>query len=296
MNKPFTLPLLIIALVCVVRPINAQDLPLKDILLPGEGWQLVGEGYKFTEAPVADADGNVYFADVPASKIYKIDAASGKISELVGDSGKTSGLFLGPDGSLFASQSGKQTIAKYDLTGKMAIVATEAPGNDLVVARDGSVYCTDSGKGNVIYISPSGEKRVVAEGIAFPNGLILSPDGGTLIVAEMRTDKLIYFRVNKDGSLSFKQPYTTLMIARGKNDSGADGLTVDGVGRVYVATHAGVQVIDTQGRVSGVIARPQPAFLSNVAFGGPEMDTLYATSADKVFKRKLNAKGFTLAK
>ncbi len=288
--------LLLVLCLMTASSVAAQDLPLKDILIPGEGWQLVGEGYKFTEAPAADAAGNIYFADVPASKIFKVDASTGKLSDFASDAGNTSGLFLGPGGELYASQSGKQLIAKYDLSGKATVIAEKAPGNDLVVAHDGGVYCTDSGKGNVIYISPTGEKRVVAEGIAFPNGLILSPDGGTLIVAEMRTDKLIYFRVEKDGSLSFKQPYTTLMVARGKTDSGADGMTVDTVGRVYVATHAGVQVIDTQGRVSGVIAKPQAAFLSNVTFGGPDMDTLYATSTDKVYKRKLNAKGFTFAK
>lgn len=279
-----------------IRSVAAQDLPLKDILIPGENWQLVGEGYKFTEAPAADLDGNLYFSDVPESKIYKIDAATGKLSDFLNDGGKTSGLALGPGGVLFASQSGKQTIAKIDTTGKLTIFAEEAPGNDLIVARDGGVYCTDSGKGNILYISPAGEKRVVVEGVKFPNGIILTPDGGTLAVAEMQTDKLLYFRVEKDGSLSFKQPYTTLMIARGKSDSGADGLAVDTVGRIYVATHAGVQVIDTQGRVSGVMARPQAAFLANVDFGGTEMDTLYATSADKVFKRKLNAKGFVLGK
>jgi sugar lactone lactonase YvrE len=81
------------------------------------------------------------------------------------------------------------------------------------------------------------------------------------------------------------------MCPEGKTDSGADGMAVDTVGRIYVATHLGVQVIDTQGRVSGVIAKPQNAFLSNIDFGGSEMDTLYATSTDKVFKRKLKAQG-----
>ncbi len=271
--------------------LHAQDLPLKDILIPGEDWQLVGEGYKFTEAPVADRQGNVFFADVPVSKIFKIDATSGKISEFTTDSGRTSGLFLGPDGSLYGTQSGPKRIVKYDNAGKTTVVVADAPANDLVVDSAGGVYGTDSAAGEVWYAAAGGKKQTVADGIAFPNGLILTPDGGTLIVAEMRTDKLLYFRVNKDGSLSFKQPYTTLIVARGKRDSGADGLTIDTVGRIYVAAHAGVQVIDTQGRVSGVIARPQAAFLSNVAFGGAERDVLYATSSDKVYKRKMNAHG-----
>jgi sugar lactone lactonase YvrE len=268
----------------------AQDLPLKDILIPGEDWVLVGEGYKFTEAPAADLEGNVYFSDVPTSTIYKIDSA-GKVSQWAKETANVSGLALGPGGVLYGSQSSKQTIAKFDAAGKISIVAEQTPGNDLIVAKDGGVYCTDSGKGTVLYVSPNGEKKTVAEGIAFPNGIILTPDGGTLIVAEMKTDKLVYFRVHKDGTLADKQRYVTLMCPEGKTDSGADGMAVDTVGRVYVATYLGVQVIDTQGRVSGVISKPQAAFLANIDFGGPEMDTLYATSTDKVYKRKLKAKG-----
>ena len=77
--------------------------------------------------------------------------------------------------------------------------------------------------------------------------------------------------------------------------SGADGMTVDRDGRLYVATHAGVQVFDTQGRISGVIGRPQKAFLSNLVFAGNGMQTLYATSSDKVYRRKTKVRGLLFA-
>src|SRR4051812_7494400 len=79
--------------------VHAQDLPLKDMLIAGEDWKLVGEGYKFTEGPAVDGQGNVFFVDVPASKIYKIDVAKqNTVSVFVEDSFRASGLMFGGDG------------------------------------------------------------------------------------------------------------------------------------------------------------------------------------------------------
>ena len=68
-------------------------------------------------------------------------------------------------------------------------------------------------------------------------------------------------------------------------------MTVDSRGRLYVATYAGLQVFDTQGRISGVILSPQSKRLTNVVFGGPKLDTLYVTCTDKVYRRKTQATG-----
>ena len=76
-----------------------------------------------------------------------------------------------------------------------------------------------------------------------------------------------------------------------QNDSGADGLTMDQEGRLYVATRMGIQVMDQLGRCNFILSKPQSSWLANVAFGGPEMNVLYVTAADKVYSRKLNTKG-----
>ena len=75
------------------------------------------------------------------------------------------------------------------------------------------------------------------------------------------------------------------------NQSGADGMCVDADGRLYVTTEMGVQFCDQAGRVNGILEKPQKAWLSNVAFGGPDGKTLYATCGDKVFKRSAKVKG-----
>jgi len=271
-------------------------MPLTQILLPGEDWQVVSSGHQFTEGPAADGDGNLYFVDVPASKIFKLDVASGKVSTFVEDSGKASGLAFGGDGQLYAAQNGTRAIVKYDAEGKATKVADDIDVNDLAVTRHNEIYITDPKNHRVWYISASGEKKIVDEGIERPNGVTLWPDQKTLVVADSASDHLYAFRVNADGTLAARQPYYTLQLTSaaviaGKKASAADGLKVDSSGRVYCASEAGLQVFDTQGRLSGVIAKPQAKFLSNVAFGGPQGNTLFVTSSDKVYARKVQPTG-----
>ena len=269
---------------------GAQDMPLSQVLIDGEGWQLVAEGYKFTEAPAIDKDGSVYFVDVPESLILKI-GADGKPVVWAKETGKASGLMFGPEGRLYACQSGTKKVVWYDRDARPTVIAEEIPGNDIMVDGKGGVYVTDMAGNQVWYVAPDGAKRVVASGFK-PNGLTLWPDGGTLVVADWEKPHLQTFRVEPDGSLKFGDKYYgPLQIPSGQTMPGSDGMTVDDVGRLYVATHAGLQMFDPTGRPCGSIVKPQSKFLSNVKFGGPNFDTVYVTSSDKVYKRKLNTKG-----
>ncbi len=270
---------------------QAQDMPLSQVLIDGQDWELVAEGFEFTEGPAADEKGNLYFTDVRAGKIHRVDAASGQVEVFVEQSDRTNGLMFGPANKLYGCCGGRQEIVTIDSRGNFTTLAAEAPCNDLVVTREGAVYFTDPLNKKVWYVSPQGKKRVVDEGIERPNGLILWPDQGTLVVADTLGPYLWTFRVEPDGSLSHKQPYYTLRMVPGQMGSGADGMTVDAFGRLYVATHAGLQVFDPTGRMSGVILKPQNKFLSNVAFGGPNLGTLYVTCSDKVYRRPTKVRG-----
>jgi gluconolactonase len=269
---------------------TAQDMRLSDILVEGSSWELVAEGFAFTEGPAADLQGNLYFTDVFRGKIYRLNDA-GKAEVFVEQSFGTNGLMFGPDGRLYGCQNAKKRVVAYDEAGRDTPIAEDVNSNDLVVTRAGGVYFTDPEHHQVWFVPPKGEKRVVDSGIAFPNGLALTPDQGTLVVADMNGPHLWAFRVEPDGSLMFKQPYFTMRLERDKRDSAADGMKCDSAGRMYVATRLGLQVFDTQGRLSVVIEKPQNAWLSNVAFAGPNLDTLYVTSSNKVFKRKAKATG-----
>ena len=267
---------------------------LQDILLPGEDWKLVAEGYKFTEGPAVNAKGEVFFNDVPGSKTYKIDL-KGQLTEFIADSKKGDGQAFGPDGRLYAVAGGAEQILAYDAEGKSTLIANGFRGNDLVVRHDGSIYVTQPGldgksPSQVWYISASGEKKVVDTGLKFSNGLCLSPDQSLLYIADSRTHWVYSYQVQPDGSLVHKQKYYHLHMPDTADDSGADGLRVDRDGRLYVATRLGLQVCDQAGRVNCIIPTPNGK-ISNLTFGGEKMDTIYATCGDRIYSRRVKVTG-----
>jgi gluconolactonase len=271
--------------------VQAQDLALNTVLMDEKGWELVSEGHKFTEGPAVNAQGEVYFTDIPESKIYKV-GMDGKVTLFCENTEKTNGLMFGADGKLYGCQSGARKIVAYDPSAKPETIADDIDSNDLVVAANGGIYVTDPGHGQVWYINPKREKRVVVDGLK-PNGVILWADGGTLVVTDAQEATLWTFRIEPDGSLSQKDRYYgPLRMVLGQTRTGSDGMTVDTAGRLYVATLAGLQMFDPIGRMGGVIASPVTGKpLSNVCFGGPKLDNLYVTAGDKVFKRPTQATG-----
>jgi len=114
---------------------HAQDMALSQVLIDGEGWQQVAEGFKFTEGPAVDAAGNLYFTDIPNDRIHKLDVASGKLSVFVENSYKTNGLMFGSDGRLYGCQNGQQRIVAFDSQGNATTIA-DGPGWN---ARDTAV-------------------------------------------------------------------------------------------------------------------------------------------------------------
>ena len=273
-----------------IRPANPSQQPVMNVLLPGEGWQVIGQGYKFTEGPAANSQGEVFFTDIPANRIHKI-GLDGKVTVFKENAGGANGLMFGPDGRLYACQNGKKRIVAYDTDGKESVIAEEIESNDLAVTHQGEIYVTDPAGKQVWFINAKGEKRVVDSGMARPNGVVLSPDQTLLFVADTAGQFVYSFQIRPDGSLTHKQPYFRLHLADGATQSGADGMTVDSQGNVYVSTQLGLQFCDPAGRVNGIITKPQRAWLSNAVFGGPQLDELYVTCNDKVYKRKTRAKG-----
>jgi gluconolactonase len=272
---------------------GAGSQPLKQILLPGAGWELVADGYKFTEGPAANAKGEVFFTDVPAGKSYKI-GLDGKVSLHNPDTKAGNGQAFGPDGRLYMVAGGAQQVVAFDPEGKPDVIAEGFRGNDLVVRHDGGVYVTNPGSGNepskVWYVSPKGEKKVVDTGLKYSNGVTLSPDQSLLYVAESRSHWVYSYQVQADGSLADKQKYYHLHVPDSADDSAADGLRVDRDGRLYVATRMGLQVCDQAGRVNCIIPTPNGK-LSNLCFGSDGFDTIFATCGDRVYKRKVKVKG-----
>jgi gluconolactonase len=283
-------------IVCVGGPATfAQDMSVSNVLIDGQGWQMIAEGFKFTEGPAVDAEGQVYFTDIPNNRIHKI-GLDDKVTLFAENTAATNGLMFGPDGLLYGCRNGDKKIVTYDLQARIQTIAEDVESNDLVVAGSGGIYFTDPPGGRVWYINPQREKRIVVEKLK-PNGVTLWPDQGTLVVTDSTEPVLWTFRVERDGSLTQKDRYySPLQVPPAGGGPGSDGMKVDSVGRLYVTTRSGLQMFDPTGRLGGTILKPHPGPLANVCFGGKNLDTLYVTAGDKVFKRKTQTTGVRYAK
>ncbi|MGC4101053.1 SMP-30/gluconolactonase/LRE family protein [Ferruginibacter sp.] len=266
---------------------------LSDLVIPGEDWQLVGEGYKFTEGIATNAEGYTYFQDIPNSKTYKINS-DGKPVALNMDSKRADATCFGADGMMYTVATGTKQILSYDKNEKMKVIADTIAGNDLVIAINGNMYVTApdgvSKPSKIYLIRPNGERIVVDEGLKYANGITLSPDQTQLYITESSTHWVWIYRIMPDGTLAYKQRYGWLHTPDIDDNAWSDGVKCDTAGRVFVASRMGIQVMDQLGRVNAIIPIPagQP---SNLYFGGPDFNILYITAGDKVFKRKLKTRG-----
>jgi enterochelin esterase family protein len=276
------------------------DLTLLNLLIPGEEWKTVAEGLGFADGPCSDQEGNFYFSDMKEPAVYKIalDGTKTKLS----DEG-VSGLKFGPDGLLYACQGSKKRVISIDIkTGEVREIATGLQPNDLVVTAEGNIYITETGPQQVTFIDPkTGAVWVADYGIAGPNGIALSPDGGTLAVSEYKGEYVWVYRIEANGTLTAKAPYMNLRLPvdpKGEfkfgepppyqSASKGDGMATDWRGRYYVTSALGVQVFDPTGRLCGVLDKPQAAKpLTSCTLAGAKGDTLFVTNADKIFSRKL---------
>jgi gluconolactonase len=265
-----------------------------------KGWELVSEGHKFTEGVIANAAGEVFFQDIPNAKTYKV-GLDGKVELLPINSNCASGTTFSDDGRMITILSGwgctLRQVVSYDKQLKATVLADSLGGNDIVVAKNGNIYITQPDgreKPSKLYLlRPNGERVVVDEGIKFANGACFSPDQTQLYVTESTSKWVWVYQVKADGTLTHKQRYGWLHVPDNADNAWSDGLKCDKQGRIYVTSRIGIQVLDQTGRVNAIIPVPTTATgqVSNLCFGGPNFDILYATSVDKVYKRTVKVQG-----
>jgi sugar lactone lactonase YvrE len=268
---------------------------LSNLLISGEDWELVGQGYQFTEGTASDNNGVVYYQVIPTSKSYRVDL-NGKLTTLNVDAKRASATGFSSDGLRYTVAGGTRQILSYDANDKESVIADSIAGNDIIIANNGNKYVTvpdgTNPRGKVYLIRPNGEKLVVDDGLRFPNGVALSPDQTHLYVTESDTHWVWIYKVKNDGTLAYKQRFGWLHSPDSEDNAWPDGLKCDTAGRIFVATRLGIQVMDQLGRVEAMI--PIPASngqASNVCFGGADFNILYVSAGDKVFRRKLKTRG-----
>ncbi len=274
---------------------------LKDILIENEDWELVGENYGFTEGTAVNAKGEVFFQDIPNSKTYKINAV-GKPEIYIEDAKKASGTTFIADGQMLTitggwSQPPTKQIHQYDADGKFIKALTEeTPGNDISIAKNGNIYITQpDGRekpSKLLLLKPNGEKVILDEGLKFANGLCFSPDQTQLYVTESASHWVWVYSILPDGTLTNKQKFGWLHVRDTDENAWSDGIKCDRDGRIYVTSLSGIQIMDQLGRVNAILILPKTkGQVSNLCFGGPNFDVIYASVHDKVYKRKVKVKG-----
>jgi gluconolactonase len=275
----------------IAKPTKVNARGVADFVDLSTGWELVSDGFGFTEGPAVDKHGNVFFTDLGRSKIFKI-GLDGKVALFKDDTGGVNGLMFGPDGRLYGCQNKRKRIVAYTMDGAEAVVAEGTGSNDIAITAKNEIYYTDPGGKKVWFIDAKGNKRVVHEGIGFPNGVRLSPDQALLLVADYSSRWVWSFQIQPDGSLANGQAFYRLEMPDELTTAAADGMTLDSEGYLYVATNTGIQICDPPGRVVAILSKPQlNAALTNAVFGGPGLDQLFVTNGDKVYRRPMKHKG-----
>jgi gluconolactonase len=284
----------------------APDIP--EVVAGGTRVQVVAKGLRGTEGPIAAPDGTLLLTEQAASVITRIDTQGNQSTFLENTSG-SQGLTFDQKGRLIGVLPAARQVAT--LVPTRTVLASTFEGkpfagpNDLVADRKGGVYFTDPGAyppagqflteiPAVYYIRPDGSVIKIADEIARPNGIILSPDEQTLYVANTLGAFVVAFDVQADGSVrnqrNFARLSGILMTNRGLR-SGADGLAVDEAGRLYVTSTIGVQVFSPEGRPLGTIPIGNPDGPQNLAFAGPDKKTLYVVGDGAVWKIDMLAQG-----
>ena len=246
----------------------------------------LADGFEFTEGPSADAAGNVYFTDQPTDRIL-MWSVEGKLSTFLEKAGRSNGLCFDADGKLWACADEKNELWKIDIKTKEKTIVAKSymdklfnGPNDLWVRPDGGVYFTDpyykrpywkrgpeeQDKRGVYYVSPKGVISRVDGDYKQPNGIVGTPDGKTLYVADIGASKTNAYDIQEDGTLKNRRLFCNM---------GSDGMTLDAEGNVYL-TSGKVVVFDKTGKKIAELAVPEgPA---NVCFGGKDKKTLFITA------------------
>jgi gluconolactonase len=284
---------------------QAQAANPAGVVAPGATLRKLSGDFRFTEGPTADAAGNVFFTDQPNNRIMKW-SVDGKLSTFMQPAGRANGMYFDPKGNLLACADEKTELWSITPDGKVTVLVKEyhhkrlnGP-NDVWAHPEGGLYFTDpfykrdwwsydtmpqDGQ-HVYHLSADGKDlRRVIQDLTQPNGLIGTPDGQTLYVADIGARKTYRYDIQKDGSLAHKKLFC---------DLGSDGMTLDAEGNVYL-TGRGVFVFDKNGQQIDHINVPE-GWTANVSFGGADRQTLFITASRGFYSIRLKVKGAKLSK
>ena len=276
------------------------------VVAPGATVEKLAGGFAFTEGPTCDADGNLLFTDQPNDRILKWSTER-RLSTFLQPAGRANGMYFAPGGDLIACADEKTALWSIAPNGTTTVLldayanmALNGP-NDVWVRPDGALYFTDPfyprswwsydtrpQDGEHVYFLSADRQRLtrVITDMTRPNGIIGTPDGRTLFVADIGAKQTFRYDSAPDGRVSGK----TLVV-----DEGSDGMTLDAEGHLYL-TGNGVMVFDSRGQQIEHIPIPDEKWTANVSFGGKDRRTLFITASTGLYGIRMRVRGANAAK
>lgn len=272
-----------------------------DIVASGAELVRISGDFKFTEGPAADSNGNVYFTDQPNDRIMKW-SVDGSLSTWMQPSGRSNGLCFDAKDNLWSCADEKNELWIINKNKEINVLLDSYAGgklngpNDIWVAPDGSAYFTDpfykrpwwdrdttQQDGQCVYFLRADKSELirVIDDLEQPNGIIGTPDGKKLYVADIRANKTYSYTIEKNGRLSDKKLFC---------EKGSDGMTIDDGGNIYLTHKGGVFVFNPEGVQIRLIEVDEP-WTANVCFGDKDMRTLFITAQTGFYSIRMNVKG-----
>ncbi len=272
-----------------------------DIIAPGAKLQKIAGDFSFTEGPSSDAEGNVFFTDQPNDRIVKW-SPDGTFSDWLKPAGRSNGTKFDHDGNLLTCADEKNELWSISPTKEVTVLVKSFDGkllngpNDVWVRPDGNIYFTDplyardywkrsperQQAGEYVYYlqRKTGHLTPVCTDLKQPNGIVGTPDGKTLYVADIGAGRTYSYQIQPDGTLTGKKLFCKL---------GSDGMTRDEEGNIYLTGH-GVTVFDPSGRQIEHIDI-QEQWTANITFGGKDHKTLFITASKSVYTIQMRVRG-----
>ena len=269
------------------------------VIADGATLQLISNQFSFTEGPATDKEGNVFFTDQPNNKIWKYDT-NGKLSVFLSDAGRSNGMFFDKNGNLISCADEHDQLWSISPEGKITVLVKGFHGhlfngpNDVFVTPSGAIYFTDpyyqrsywtrkapdlDGQ-KVYFLKEKNDAVIVIDDLKKPNGIVGTPDGKYLYVADIEGNKTYKYTIAEDGTLKDQKVFT---------DQGSDGMTIDNEGNIYL-TGNGVTVYNSDGKKIEHID-VAAKWTGNITFWGKERNYLFITASENIYMIKMKVKG-----